>query len=58
MCVRSWGLVRDREFMGGQEFGVSVESRPICPQCIERLLVRCSIVMGTTSATVRRSTQK
>ncbi len=31
MCVRSWGLVRNREFMGGEEFGVSVESRPKDP---------------------------
>ena len=31
MCVRSWGLVRNREFMGGQEFGVNLERRPIYP---------------------------
>jgi hypothetical protein len=34
MCVRSWGLVRNREFMGGQAFGVSVESIPKDPSCI------------------------
>jgi hypothetical protein len=34
MCVRSWGLVRNREFMGGQELGVNLERRPIYPKYI------------------------
>jgi hypothetical protein len=36
MCVRSWGLVRNREFMGGQELGVNLERRPIYPKYIKR----------------------
>jgi hypothetical protein len=31
MCVRSWGLARNRAFMERQDFGVTGESRPRCP---------------------------
>jgi hypothetical protein len=36
MCVRSWGLARNRAFMRRQDFGVIGESRPRCPSGIER----------------------